>query len=184
MRPVDMIVVHCSATRNGDTLFRGGLGQPDYQSPVDVIDLWHRQRGFRRAYSWRVHCNPNLAAIGYHFVIHTNGDIATGRHLGEIGAHAMGHNADSIGICMLGTDKFSAVQFEALAVLVRSLRAAMPSITRVVGHRDLSPDLDGDGVIAPHEWLKTCPGFDVSAWLAADMAVPANHLLTPLEASK
>jgi N-acetylmuramoyl-L-alanine amidase len=30
----------------------------------------------------------------------------------------------------------------------------------VVGHRDLSPDLDHDGVVEPHEWVKQCPCFD------------------------
>lgn len=40
------------------------------------------------------------------------------------------------------------------------------------GHRDLSPDIDGDGVVERHEWLKTCPGFDVAAWLASGMRIP------------
>jgi hypothetical protein len=30
-----------------------------------------------------------------------------------------------------------------------------------MGHRDLSPDLDGNGHIEPDEWMKQCPGFDV-----------------------
>jgi N-acetyl-anhydromuramyl-L-alanine amidase AmpD len=36
----------------------------------------------------------------------------------------------------------------------------------VVGHRDLSPDLDGDGQVEPHEWIKLCPAFEVRDWLA------------------
>lgn len=36
---------------------------------------------------------------------------------------------------------------------------------KIVGHRDLSPDLNGDGVIEPREWLKACPSFEVKAWL-------------------
>ena len=31
---------------------------------------------------------------------------------------------------------------------------------RVCGHRDLSPDLDGDGEIEPEEWIKACPCFN------------------------
>lgn len=31
---------------------------------------------------------------------------------------------------------------------------------RICGHRDLSPDRNGDGVITPDEWLKECPCFD------------------------
>ncbi len=30
-----------------------------------------------------------------------------------------------------------------------------------VWHRDLSPDLDGNGRIEPDEWMKQCPCFDV-----------------------
>ena len=31
----------------------------------------------------------------------------------------------------------------------------------VLGHRDTSPDLDGDGIVEPEEWTKMCPCFDV-----------------------
>jgi N-acetylmuramoyl-L-alanine amidase len=31
----------------------------------------------------------------------------------------------------------------------------------VCGHRDLSPDLNGDGEIEPEEWIKACPCFEV-----------------------
>ena len=33
---------------------------------------------------------------------------------------------------------------------------------KVCGHRDLSPDLNGNGEIEPEEWVKQCPCFDVS----------------------
>ena len=35
----------------------------------------------------------------------------------------------------------------------------------VLGHRDLSPDLDKDGIVEPYEWVKSCPCFDVAKWL-------------------
>ena len=35
----------------------------------------------------------------------------------------------------------------------------------ILGHRDLSPDKDGDGVIETSEWVKHCPSFDVKEWL-------------------
>ena len=31
---------------------------------------------------------------------------------------------------------------------------------RVCGHRDLSPDRNGNGEIEPEEWMKACPCFD------------------------
>jgi hypothetical protein len=43
------------------------------------------------------------------------------------------------------------------------LMAAYPDAV-LCGHRDLSPDGDGDGKIEKHEWLKSCPGFDVKHW--------------------
>ncbi len=45
--------------------------------------------------------------------------------------------------------------------IVRNLKKQFPN-ARVVGHRDFSPDLDGDGVIEPHEFLKLCPCFDAA----------------------
>jgi N-acetylmuramoyl-L-alanine amidase len=35
----------------------------------------------------------------------------------------------------------------------------------ILGHRDFSPDKDGDGIIEFFEWIKYCPGFDVKEWL-------------------
>ena len=32
--------------------------------------------------------------------------------------------------------------------------------SKICGHRDLSPDLDGDGEIEPNEWIKMCPCFN------------------------
>jgi len=46
----------------------------------------------------------------------------------------------------------------------------------VCGHRDLSPDTNGNGQTESTEWLKTCPGFDVRAWLARGMQ-PINEQL-------
>lgn len=48
-----------------------------------------------------------------------------------------------------------------LRVLVRTLLVDYPGC-KVCGHRDLSPDLNGNGEIEPEEWVKQCPCFDVS----------------------
>jgi hypothetical protein len=34
-------------------------------------------------------------------------------------------------------------------------------IVDVLGHRDASPDKNGDGVITKNEWVKSCPCFSV-----------------------
>lgn len=170
MRPIKLIVIHCTASPNGRW-----VGAAD-------IDRWHLKRGFRREPVARNAFNPELLSIGYHHVICTNGAIATGRSHAEVGAHVAGHNADSLGIAMAGTDRFSLAQWTALRELINALTQQQgrnppryPN-ARIVGHRDLSPDKDGDGVVEPQEWLKTCPGFDVAAWRRGGMEPLVNHI--------
>jgi N-acetyl-anhydromuramyl-L-alanine amidase AmpD len=117
----------------------------------------------------------SLPSIGYHYVILANGVVATGRHVDEIGAHVQGFNRASIGICMVGTDAFSTEQWRALRRLVDALRMTYPA-ARVVGHRDLSPDRDGDGKVERSEWTKTCPGFDVASWLVGAMVPLSGNI--------
>jgi len=146
------------------------------KTPVSTIDGWHAQRGFKRSPPARAAFNSQLAAIGYHFVIYTDGTSVTGRALDEIGAHVSGFNQKSIGVCLVGTDKFSAIQWQSLRELIGALQRIFPD-ARVVGHRDLSPDQNRNGIVEKFEWLKTCPGFDVTAWLASGMAPVASALV-------
>jgi N-acetyl-anhydromuramyl-L-alanine amidase AmpD len=50
-------------------------------------------------------------------------------------------------------------QVLAMHSLVRDLWRRYPE-ARVVGHRDLSPDIDKNGKIERWEWIKKCPCFD------------------------
>ena len=157
-RTINLIVIHCSASPNGVMLSRGN------KNVATIIDGWHKQRGFSRLPAWRLKWNQPLRAIGYHYVIDTNGFLYTGRHLEEIGAHTFGHNVDSVGICCVGYDKLTLAQWAQLNDTVLMLKKLHPA-AKVVGHRDLSPDLNRDGAITPNEYSKICPGFDVSQWL-------------------
>lgn len=148
MRAIRHIIIHCSASKNGDS-----------RVTLERIDDWHRARGFRK--------------IGYHYVIEVDGLMRAGRGESEIGAHVEGSNADSIGVCMVGTDRFSPAQWQQLDSIVRHLKDAYPAAD-VKGHRDYSPDKNGDGIVQRWEWLKTCPGFDVADWLAAGMPKAEN----------
>jgi N-acetylmuramoyl-L-alanine amidase len=163
-RAIDLIVVHCSATPSGKAL---GTGR---RSPAaQVIDGWHKQRGFARSPAAVAEYNTGLPHIGYHYVIDVDGLVQCGRRLAEVGAHVKGHNAKSIGICLVGGAEpvaaYTAAQWSSLTYLVNTLRLQRP-LARVVGHRDLSSDANADGRVQVHEWLKTCPGFDVQAWMA------------------
>ncbi|WP_321332230.1 N-acetylmuramoyl-L-alanine amidase [uncultured Bacteroides sp.] len=143
MRIVNLIILHCSATRE------------DRDFTEQLLEAAHRRRGFN--------------GIGYHYYIRKNGDIKTTRPIERIGAHAKGYNANSIGICYEGgldaagkpKDTRTLWQKHSLQVLVKALLMDYPDC-RVCGHRDLSPDLNGDGEIEPEEWIKACPCFDVS----------------------
>jgi hypothetical protein len=146
MRDLKMIVVHCSATREG----------VDYD--VESIRKWHIARGFRD--------------IGYHFVIGLDGRVHKGRPIEQSGAHAKGYNSESIAICYVGgldtnnkaKDTRTIAQIHALRNIVDVLQIIYGNM-ELKGHRDLSVDLNGDGVITPNEWLKSCPCFDVATEL-------------------
>ena len=72
----EKIIIHCSATR------------PSQDIGSNDIDRWHREKGWLK--------------IGYHLVITRDGTLELGRDLDEVGAHAYGHNANSVGVCMVG----------------------------------------------------------------------------------
>ena len=175
MRIVKQITIHCSASQNGASLFQGKLGDKNFRTPVQVIDGWHRERGFNRQQSFRNKLNPGLTSVGYHFVIYTNGTAVTGRHLDEVGAGVAGQNSYKIHICMIGTSKFMPDQWIALAELVTNLKTQYPQAT-IEGHRDCSPDKNKDGKITPNEWVKTCPGFDAKVWFAKGMVPSEDHI--------
>jgi len=117
-----------------------------------------------------IHVNERkFSDIGYHYVIRRNGDLEAGRPENQVGAHVQGFNNVSIGICLVGginargaaENNFTEEQFFSLHVLLEKLQERYPQAS-IVGHRDLSPDKDGDGVVEKHEWLKSCPCFDVA----------------------
>lgn len=149
---IDSIVIHCSATRAGQDVRAAD------------IDKWHKERGF--------------AMIGYNYVIDLDGTVEVGRPLSRDGAHCntagtsgRSYNRHSIGICYVGgLDKYgkpadtrTPEQKRALRDLVYKLMDAYPNIVEVIGHRDASPDKNGDGKITRNEWIKQCPCFDVRA---------------------
>ena len=119
MRPINEIIIHCSATKEGKNF------------TVKDIDAWHRQRGFK--------------CIGYHYVVYLDGTVHKGRDESEVGAHCSGHNSFSIGICYIGgldangkpkdtrTDK----QKAAIRSLVAELKLKYPDAT-IHGHNEFA----------------------------------------------
>jgi N-acetyl-anhydromuramyl-L-alanine amidase AmpD len=199
-RTPNLIVIHCSATPSGKRIDRGTPGKHGYLSAEQVINSWHAVRGFKRSAAARQAFNPTLPSIGYHYVIDLDGAVLTGRHLDEAGAHAAQFNAKSVGICLVGgaerSGRYTRAQWDALSKLVgnltESLRIPLNPAVRVpkagllgydvmggiCGHRDLSPDKNGNRLVEPFEWLKTCPGFDVEAWLSNGLRPLPVHVFT------
>jgi len=134
-RKINKIIVHCSASEWGD---------------AEVIDSWHRDRGFK--------------CIGYHDVIlnglrayegvyepNQDGVIEHGRGYAEIGAHCKGYNEDSIGICLIGMRFFTLEQFRVLIGHIGDLMQRFPNVDlgSVYGHGEINPG-------------KECPTFDMN----------------------
>ena len=105
--------------------------------------------------------------IGYHLVIRRDGLIEFGRAANAVGAHVLGYNRISFGIVMVGgvdeqgksENNYTEAQWKSVDHAVHFSHYAFPD-AKILGHRDLSPDLDGDGKIEQHEWTKDCPCFD------------------------
>ena len=148
---IDAIVIHCTASRAGQDLRAAD------------IDKQHKERGF--------------ACIGYNYVIDLDGTIEEGRKLDRDGAHCntaglskKSYNKHSIGIVYVGgldengnpADTRTPEQKKAMVELVYRLMDEYP-IKEVIGHRDASPDKNGNGTIEKNEWIKQCPCFDVRA---------------------
>ena len=73
MRKIDLIVIHCSATR------------ADRSLTPDDLETQHRRRGFN--------------GTGYHYYIRKDGTVHLTRPIERIGAHVKGFNLNSVGIC-------------------------------------------------------------------------------------
>ena len=78
--------------------------------------------------------------IPYHFVIMPDGSVHATRPLERMGAHCKGHNADSVGVALMGNlDKVppTEAQVAALTRLLAELRRKWD--VPVVAHGDLRP---------------------------------------------
>jgi len=151
-RMIDEIIVHCTATPEGQ------------DCTIHQIRASHKKRGF--------------SDIGYHYIVFRDGSIHEGRDVNIVGAHCKNHNAHSIGVSYVGglenkpgvayeklkaKDTRTDEQKASLKALLKNLRVLYPK-AKIIGHRDTSPDLNGNGMIEPNEWIKECPSFDAKEY--------------------
>ena len=117
MRKINLIVIHCSATR-ADRRF----------SVEDLIACHNARFGF----------------TGSHYYITRDGQLYQTRHENLIGAHARHYNKHSIGVCYEGglnqqgepADTRTPEQKHALWALLKSLKADYPD-AKILGHSEL-----------------------------------------------
>ncbi len=123
-----------------------------------MIDRWHRERGW--------------SGIGYHFVVlddrhatKPDGQVETGRSTSKNGAHVLGANGISLGICCAGHGDrrdFTQKQIVALTRLLARLAEEHGVPTEnILGHREVN-DLVDKGVVGDSfRTTKSCPGTKV-----------------------
>lgn len=146
MRIIKHIVIHCSA------------GYGDRKS---IEKFWKETLG------WKV--------PGYHFLIEQDGTVHKLAALESVTNGVKGFNTSSIHICYIGgvdpknvkraMDSRTDAQKAGLINCIReSLEWAKQHQgvrnVKILGHRDFSPDKNGNGVIEPWERIKECPSFD------------------------
>lgn len=141
MRQITRIFVHCTAS---------------WQETTTEASL---RKEFKDK-GWR---NP-----GYHWVIFPNGKIL--QMLGEdlVANGVKDYNRHSIHVAWVGgvdsthprgIDNRTKNQKQALFDLLTKLKLRYRNAI-IMGHRDISPDLNHNGVIDPWERIKECPCFD------------------------
>lgn len=126
MRKINEIILHTSATR------------PDWMQGKTT---WAKRQEIKR---WHVQ-DRGWSDIGYHYLIDRDGTVVNGRPVIRAGAHVRGHNAHSIGICLLGGrggtkddkfyDHYTEAQMKSLKELIAKLRKDFPEIEKnITGH--------------------------------------------------
>ena len=117
MRKIDLIVIHCSATRC-DRRF----------SVEDLIACHNARFGF----------------TGYHYYVTRDGQLYQTRHENLVGVHARHYNQHSIGVCYEGglneqgkpADTRTEAQKATLWHLLKSLKVDYPN-AKIIGHCEL-----------------------------------------------
>ena len=135
MRNIKYIAVHCTAGSQKAT--------------VRDLELEFKRKGWK--------------APGYHYVITADGMIHQMLDTEMVSNGVKGFNSVTVNVAytggMDGVDNRTDEQKKSLVALLKLLRKRYPD-AMIQGHRDFSPDLNGNGRIEKSEWIKMCPSFD------------------------
>lgn len=140
------IIIHCTDTQNGK------------RAEIEVIRKDHIE-------------NRGFTDIGYHMLIQPDGEVQRGRGLNEEGAHCEGENYHSLGIALVGADRFTKRAFDALRYQLLSIMQTFHQIDpwEIRCHHEF-PSAIRQG--------KTCPNMMPGAlvyWYLADNDAPLKQ---------
>lgn len=142
-RDIKYIVIHCTAGSQGQT--------------ADDIVAYHK-----KVLKWQ---RP-----GYHYIVDPTGLVHATHPEDLISNGVKGYNKWTINIAYIGgveshsgklvaVDNRTDAQKKSMLTLLKDLRKRYPSAV-IQGHRDFSPDKNGNGIVDPWERIKECPCFD------------------------
>lgn len=115
------------------------------------------QRYWRQAHpEWR-------GRPGYHIIVEPDGTAHRLQPDAEHTNGVAGFNATALHVCFIGDGKWTAAQEATIKKRILHWQQLYGRLA-VRGHRDASPDRNGDGQVTPDEWIKVCPGFDTREW--------------------
>lgn len=140
-RPKYLIVHHTGGTESDP------LADTSHHT-FEIVDNWHRQ-----LWNWRSSLGHY---IGYHYFIDREGKVTQGRADDEAGAHVIGKNKSSIGICLAGNFDRIGENSEPSEKQEKSLTGLLKKLSKAHGINPRN--------IVPHREFsnKTCYGSNLS----------------------
>lgn len=160
MARLKYLVIHCTATPEGRDVSAADIRRM-HCSPVSTGGRGWKQVGYTDLFR----LDGTVERL-----VNNNEDANVDPW--EVTNGAKGYNSISRHIVYAGgcdnsmnpKDTRTAAQKKAMAAYVLNFHRRFPDV-KIIGHRDLSPDLNGNGIIEPFEFMKACPSFEVSEWL-------------------
>lgn len=140
MRDIKWFVLHCSAS-------------PQTTTVESIVSYW------KNALGWKL--------PGYHVLVEPDGTAHELLPIDEIANGVKGFNANSIHISYIGgvdnhgkaIDNRTDAQKATILRYLKKWRVKFPK-AKIQGHRDFSPDKNGNGRVDPWERIKECPSCD------------------------
>ncbi len=160
MATLKYLVIHCTATPQGRDVSGADIRRM-HTSPVSVGGRGWKQVGYTDLFRLDgsverlVDNNEDANVDPWEITNGAKGYNSVSRHIVYAGGCDVNGNPK---------DTRTEAQKRAMASYVLDFHRRNP-VVKIVGHRDLSPDRNGNGIIEPFEWMKACPSFEVSEWL-------------------